>query len=428
MSGSDLHEAGDCRPCIFFHKDGGCSNGEECDFCHTCAPDAVVRRKKARKEEVKQFKRENPGSKDHPDECRPCAFFHPKEGKTRSCADAASCEFCHLCPPGELLRRKKCHRGKLREEAKKKSRDMQSHPKDNGTTFVPGVGVVNDEIWEKAQHLSIYEKSRDHARKDTGNSAEETARVTFVPEVTSVPRLSTRTLSQSEENAATPAHHGSQAHPTDCKPCAFFHKEQGCLEADQCIFCHVCPAGAARSSQKKKKKAVKLLKKMRESSYQPGLSDDGSSDTVKSPPGLDCISRDTVSTMCTTWRASEYSPMTHHADSPSNANTGTPRQNANACTPRLTFRRPPGLPSPNGSVDSSPVTPGRKTVRISLGDALHGYLAAPCRLSENVPRTTRHFSEDWHSKYNRLGYFADDTVKWCTEGNYVRNTTSVVLQ
>ena len=36
-------------------------------------------------------------------ECRPCAWYHHKTG----CLHGLECEFCHMCPPGELRRRKK---------------------------------------------------------------------------------------------------------------------------------------------------------------------------------------------------------------------------------------------------------------------------------------------------------------------------------
>lgn len=45
-----------------------------------------------------------PGSKDHfCGGCTPCAWHHCGEG----CRHGAACIFCHLCPPGEMKRRKK---------------------------------------------------------------------------------------------------------------------------------------------------------------------------------------------------------------------------------------------------------------------------------------------------------------------------------
>jgi len=35
-------------------------------------------------------------------DCKPCAFVHRPEG----CQNGGGCDYCHLCPPGELKRRK----------------------------------------------------------------------------------------------------------------------------------------------------------------------------------------------------------------------------------------------------------------------------------------------------------------------------------
>jgi hypothetical protein len=43
--------------------------------------------------------------------CKPCAFFH-----TRGCENGDSCEFCHLCSPGEKKKRLKEKRIRNREE------------------------------------------------------------------------------------------------------------------------------------------------------------------------------------------------------------------------------------------------------------------------------------------------------------------------
>lgn len=32
--GSELHEAGQCKPCHYVNTKAGCSNGDQCDFCH----------------------------------------------------------------------------------------------------------------------------------------------------------------------------------------------------------------------------------------------------------------------------------------------------------------------------------------------------------------------------------------------------------
>jgi hypothetical protein len=47
--GSAAHDSGTCKPCAFLWKDlkqPGCHHGRECQFCHLCLPGEVKRRKK----------------------------------------------------------------------------------------------------------------------------------------------------------------------------------------------------------------------------------------------------------------------------------------------------------------------------------------------------------------------------------------------
>lgn len=46
--GSALHITGDCRPCVWHWKPGGCSNGEDCYHCHLCPKSEVKSRKKTK--------------------------------------------------------------------------------------------------------------------------------------------------------------------------------------------------------------------------------------------------------------------------------------------------------------------------------------------------------------------------------------------
>lgn len=39
--GSSLHASGQCRPCAWFYKPGGCKNGTACRHCHTCPEGSV---------------------------------------------------------------------------------------------------------------------------------------------------------------------------------------------------------------------------------------------------------------------------------------------------------------------------------------------------------------------------------------------------
>ena len=55
-------------------------------------------------------------------ECKPCAWFHHREG----CLTGADCDFCHVCPTGELRRRKKEKVKTLRNTEISRARDQSS--------------------------------------------------------------------------------------------------------------------------------------------------------------------------------------------------------------------------------------------------------------------------------------------------------------
>jgi len=164
-----LHMSGSCKPCAFYHKEGGCGNGASCVFCHFCQPGEKERRRKARRaayetrnnqlmhsEYVPQwsatyaeyFQNEaflpmamygqafvdlaqecednsacllrealsadlpSLGSAGHTlGTCKPCAFVFKDVG----CGSGLACPFCHLCQPGEKKWRKAARQAAIRE-------------------------------------------------------------------------------------------------------------------------------------------------------------------------------------------------------------------------------------------------------------------------------------------------------------------------
>lgn len=46
--GSQLHGAGNCKPCAWFWRAGGCENGTQCRHCHLCPEGEIKRRRKTR--------------------------------------------------------------------------------------------------------------------------------------------------------------------------------------------------------------------------------------------------------------------------------------------------------------------------------------------------------------------------------------------
>jgi len=47
--GSAKHQLGECKPCAFFWKPAGCSNGATCEYCHLCDAREKKRRQKEKK-------------------------------------------------------------------------------------------------------------------------------------------------------------------------------------------------------------------------------------------------------------------------------------------------------------------------------------------------------------------------------------------
>lgn len=55
--GAVLHSSGVCKPCAFFWKAEGCSNGVDCFHCHACSRGEFRRRKRAKRDLHRQARR-----------------------------------------------------------------------------------------------------------------------------------------------------------------------------------------------------------------------------------------------------------------------------------------------------------------------------------------------------------------------------------
>lgn len=51
--GAELHCAGQCNPCAWFWKPRGCGTGSNCEFCHMCPEGELKRRKKVKIQAIK---------------------------------------------------------------------------------------------------------------------------------------------------------------------------------------------------------------------------------------------------------------------------------------------------------------------------------------------------------------------------------------
>lgn len=65
--------------------------------------------------------------------------------------------------------------------------------------------------------------------------------------------------SPTDQSLANLPSRGSVFHGTGkCRPCAWFWKQQGCQNAQDCGYCHICPEGELRSRKKSKVAAMRM--------------------------------------------------------------------------------------------------------------------------------------------------------------------------
>jgi len=144
--------------------------------------------------------------------CKPCAWIHKDAD---GCRNGAKCNYCHICPPGEIKKRKK---------EKYEKRSAQEHglvPTSSAATVVPPAMPMPTAA--------------------TAMSASP-----MEPCYIKVPILATHGPLLSL---------GSAAHAEGtCRPCAWFYKEggSGCQNGYNCRYCHACPPGELKRRKKDK--------------------------------------------------------------------------------------------------------------------------------------------------------------------------------
>ncbi|CAE7428416.1 unnamed protein product [Symbiodinium natans] len=143
--------------------------------------------------------------------CQPCAWFWKPQG----CLNGAACLRCHLCPAGEIKRRK----GELKQ--KKVQADAVLEGPD--TTLCDGGPTVPPPSSAPCLHLTT--EGLPPAPSWTASD----------PTSPSLPSVGSRL-------------HGSG----QCKPCAWFWKAEGCRNESACGHCHLCPMGEAKARKQAK--------------------------------------------------------------------------------------------------------------------------------------------------------------------------------
>mmetsp|Transcript_108594 Transcript_108594/g.306156 ORF Transcript_108594/g.306156 Transcript_108594/m.306156 type:complete len:316 (-) Transcript_108594:138-1085(-) len=200
--GSLLHSLGNCRPCAWFWKQGGCQNDRECRHCHLC-PEGELKTRKATRLAMLRLGLATPKSMALPggDSPRKPTFFDGPAGPSMTSEPAA---------------------GKLGSE---------------GSTTCSG---------------SELEMTTGTTRDMTSGSDEDLA-VGQLPgsQLPCPPGLKPLVATTSKGSAL----HGDGK----CRPCAWYWKAGSCQNGHDCNHCHLCPQDEIKERRKAKKFAMLRL-------------------------------------------------------------------------------------------------------------------------------------------------------------------------
>jgi hypothetical protein len=139
--GAALHSTGQCRPCAWFHKPGGCKNGKACLHCHSCHQDEMRIRKR---EKIHALQLQDVPAKaevataearvdatlqattllpsrgsvwHHQGVCKPCSWIFRPEG----CKNGFGCHCCHLCGKDAVVAHKRAQKARFYKELTRSS-------------------------------------------------------------------------------------------------------------------------------------------------------------------------------------------------------------------------------------------------------------------------------------------------------------------
>lgn len=197
----------------------------------------------------------------HPDQCRPCAWFYKPQG----CQNGKECGHCHACPDGELKNRRKAKVASLRLDTDSPSdfygaNNSSNVEQDVGSSnmgtparkFQPSMLSVDHSFGSPlASHQPMFDISCDSPSMQHGHSMPN-----MMP---SMSPMSPSLYSMLMPPVGSLPSMGSAVHGSGkCKPCAWFWKQRGCLNGQECGHCHICPDGEIKSRRLEKVAAMRL--------------------------------------------------------------------------------------------------------------------------------------------------------------------------
>jgi hypothetical protein len=294
--GSAKHGSGDCRPCAWFHKPGGCTNARECRHCHLCPEGEIRNRKKTKVTAIRSTVSERPPPMGHMvtmssmasmrEPVRPPPGLGPAPGlgppamgksftepvkstiqlaegalagfvsgpvdsagskghstrecrpcawywKPQGCENGKDCRHCHLCDEGEIRSRKKAKAVTQRPDKAEADADMASMMGAMPSLSAP---FFSNSLASMMPMIPTVPPG------DLLNFTGEYSQ-----------RVQAEFKQREVQAGGPPPSIGSALHAQGlCRPCAWFWKPKGCENGSECRHCHLCPEGEIQARRKSK--------------------------------------------------------------------------------------------------------------------------------------------------------------------------------
>jgi len=259
--GSATHGHGNCNPCAWHWKPGGCRSGENCTHCHLCPQDA---RKVMKKAKIATFKAQAaapvrvPSAHEQPAYVAcylPASLASSVSDSGDSVESMASFDkaFEHSEKDGAVTRdgpvKVSIKNTFIQVELPASSALLDSRPPTQtapGDYFKRSFRTVETGHHSAPMPLPIQAVCPISAMREPGSFApsnDETAVHSHIVDGIIIEDIGTQ----------TDLHALGQ-----CTPCAYFwYKKDGCRQGEACQFCHVCKKGEIK---KRKKDRVHQLK------------------------------------------------------------------------------------------------------------------------------------------------------------------------
>lgn len=236
--GAEKHDLGECKPCAWFWKPGSCSNGKDCKHCHLC-PEGELKSRKRLKMRTAQQSKSPERRKEAGVDTTPEAFEDStadRENKPVTPLNREALPFVpHGKPPGLPAPNESEEGEKAAWYSKGGSLNGQA----------ASTGRLKDKAFAK-------DDEDQEAIRELGQDSEDSMDAAAEPDAAPTEEVAVDLQDDLPSN-------GSSLHALGkCKPCAWFHKEGGCVNGRECCHCHLCPESELRKRRKAKEAAMRI--------------------------------------------------------------------------------------------------------------------------------------------------------------------------